>query len=90
VVDRVDDSRRVQSCDYVTSYDRRTLERWQYYSEIIVKEVLTGETVYDKTFYGPSPESCPYEYYFGSMTEYLYGDYVDDQKITDWLGEVLQ
>ncbi|MGV8026988.1 MAG: hypothetical protein AB2L18_10565 [Anaerolineaceae bacterium] len=90
VVDRIDDSRRVQSCDYVTSYDRRTLERWQYYSEIIVKEVLTGKTVYDKTFYGSSPESCPYEYYFGSMTEYLYGDDVDDQKITDWLGEVLQ
>ncbi len=90
VVDRIDDSRRVQSCDYVTAYDTRTLERWQYYSEIIVKEVLSGETIYDKTFYGTSPESCPYEYYFGGMTEYLYGDYVDDQKITDWLGEVLQ
>lgn len=90
VVERVDDSRRVQSCDYVTSIDRRVLERWQYYSAITVKEVLTGKTVYEKTFYGPSPESCPYEYYFGSMTEYLYGDYVDDEKITVWLGEVLQ
>lgn len=90
VIDRYDDERRVQSCDYVTSYDRRTLERWQNYSEIIITDVRTGETVYDKTFYGSSPESCPNEYWFGSMTEYLYGDYVDEDKITTWLDEVLQ
>ena len=90
VVDRYDDERRVQSCDYVTSYDTRTLERWQSYSEIIITDVRTGETIYDKTFYGSAPESCPGEYWFGSMTEYLYGDDVDEDKITTWLDEVLR
>lgn len=90
VVDRYDDERLVQSCDYVTSYDRRTLERWQDYSEIIVIEVKTGKTIYDKKFYGSAPESCPGTYWFGGMTEYLYGDYVDEEKITTWLDEVLR
>ena len=90
VVARFDDERRVQSCDYVTSYDRRTLERWQYSSEIIITDVKTGRTVYDKTFYGTAPESCPSTYWFGGMTEYLYGDYVDEEKITTWLDEVLR
>ncbi|NMC46466.1 MAG: hypothetical protein GYA52_06490 [Chloroflexi bacterium] len=90
VIDRVDDDRRVQSCDYVTSYDRRTLERWQNYAEISVIDVRTGDIIYEKTFYGPSPESCPNEYWFGSMTEYLYGDDVDDEKINTWLDGVLR
>ena len=90
VIDRVDDDRRVQSCDYVTSYDVRTLERWQDYAVISVIDIRTGKTIYEKTFYGSAPESCPSTYWFGGMTEYLYGDSVDDEKINAWLDGVLR
>ena len=56
--------RRVQSCDYVTSYDRRTLERWQYGTAITIVSVKTGKVFKAKTFYGTSPESCPTQYWF--------------------------
>ncbi len=90
VIDRVDDDRRVQSCDYVTSYDVRTLERWQDYAVVSVIDIRTGKTIYEKTFYGSAPESCPSTYWFGGMTEYLYGDSVDDEKINTWLDGVLR
>jgi tetratricopeptide (TPR) repeat protein len=41
VVSSEETDRRVQSCPYVTSYDRRTLERWQYGITVTVTSVKT-------------------------------------------------
>jgi tetratricopeptide (TPR) repeat protein len=83
-------NRRVQSCDYVTSYDRRTLERWQYGTKVTITEVKSGKVFKGKTFYGTSPESCPSQYWFSGFTEETWGDYVDESKINEWLVEVLK
>ncbi len=90
VVSFEDASRRVQSCDYVTSSDSRTLERWQYGTTVTVTSVKSGSQFSKKTFYGASPESCPNEYWFTYMTEETWGEYVEDAKIRDWLAEALK
>ena len=90
VVSAENADRRVQSCDYITSYDRRTLERWQYGTKVTITEVKSGKVFKNKTFYGTSPESCPSEYWFSYETEETWGDYVDDTKINEWLAEVLK
>jgi len=90
VVSFEDAARRVQSCDYVTNIDRRTLERWQYGISVTVKTIKDGEQFAKKTFYGSSPEACPNEYYFSFMTEEVWGGYYEDAKISDWLSEVLK
>jgi len=90
VVSAEDADRRVQSCDYVTSYDRRTLERWQYGTKVTITEVKSGKVFKSKTFYGSSPESCPSQYWFSGFTEETWGNYIDESKINEWLAEVLK
>ena len=90
VVDVEDADRRVQSCDYITSYDTRVLERWQYGVKVTIRLVKTGEIFKEKTFVGTSPESCPVEYMFSSKTELTWGEDIDGEKIGSWLETVLK
>ncbi len=90
VVTTEDAARRVQSCNYTTSSDSRVLERWQTGLTVTVDYTTNGEQFAKKTFYGPSPDSCPYEYYFSYMTEEIWGDFYEDEKITEWLGGILK
>ena len=82
--------RRVQSCDYISSTSTFTLERWQSGEKVTIRYVKTGEIFKEKTFYGTSPESCPYEYWFTWGTEETWGEDVDEEKITTWLEAVLK
>jgi outer membrane protein assembly factor BamD (BamD/ComL family) len=90
VITTEDASRRVQSCDYKTSTDTRVLERWQHGLAVTITSIKGSEQLAKKTFYGPSPKSCPYEYSFGMMVEEVWGDYYEDAKISEWLGGVLK
>ncbi len=79
--------RTVQSCPYTNG---RTLERVQSYIEVELLEVSTGKLIAKKTIYGSSPPSCPMFHYFTGMTDSMGGDFPDDAKIDEWLGQVLQ
>ncbi|MDK2981533.1 MAG: hypothetical protein PWQ55_1880 [Chloroflexota bacterium] len=85
-----DADRRVQSCDYVTSMDSRVLERWQYGTKVTILNVKDGSTYKEKIFYGSSPESCPGSYWFSSKVEEEWGEFVDDDKIKEWVSTVIK
>jgi hypothetical protein len=90
VITSEDAARRVQSCNYTTSSDTRVLERWQRGVTVTVNYTRNGDQFAKKTFYGPSPDSCPYEYYFSYMIEEIWGDFFEEEKISEWLGGVLK
>ena len=85
-----DADRRVQSCDYVTSTDRRVLERWQSGTKVTIMNVVDGSTYKEKVFYGSSPSSCPASYWFSSKVEEEWGGSVDDEKIKEWVSTVIK
>ncbi len=80
-------SRVVQTCAYDGGYK---LERRQIYNDLSIVDILTGEVVAERTFYGPAPESCPFVYIFHSTTDWLVGDLVDEDTINEWIEQELQ
>jgi hypothetical protein len=85
-----DADRRVQSCDYLTSMDSRTLERWQSGTKVTILNVKDGSKYKEKVFYGSSPDSCPASYWFSMKVELTWGGEVDDEKIKDWVSTVIK
>ena len=85
-----DADRRVQSCDYVTSMDSRTLERWQSGTKVTILNVKDGSKYKEKVFYGSSPDSCPGSYWFSMKVELTWGGEVDDEKIKEWVSTVIK
>jgi len=85
-----DADRRVQSCDYLTSMDSRTLERWQSGTKVTILNVKDGSKYKEKVFYGSSPDSCPASYWFSMKVELTWGGEVDDEKIKEWVSTVIK
>lgn len=81
------DSRVVQTCAYDGGYK---LERRQIFNDISIVDILTGEVIAERTFYGPAPESCPFIYIFHSTTDWLVGDRVDEDTVNEWIEQELQ
>ena len=89
VVSFEDKSRRVQSCDYVSSAGNRVLERWQHGTKVTILYVKNGAKFKEKTFYGNAPDPCPDERWFTMAKEKQYGDEPDEWAIGDWIETVI-
>ena len=87
IILREDDSYCVESCPYTGGY---TLKRMRHTTEITVKDVLTGEKVSTKKFYGSYPDYCPFQRIFSWKVEKTYGLGVSKDEINDWLEKVIQ
>jgi hypothetical protein len=84
-------SSTIQSCPYyLTSGGSATIYRIRYSETVTIRYADTGKVYSSKTFYGGSPETCPYSHYFYGSTDYFYGSAVSDTEVDDWLSSVIK
>ncbi len=81
----------IESCPYyLTSGGSATIYRMRYSETVTIRYADTGKVYTTKTFYGGSPETCPYSHYFYGNTDYFYGSDVDYDEVDDWLSSVIK
>jgi tetratricopeptide (TPR) repeat protein len=87
VIFREDATKRIQACPYTRGH---TLERWVNTSLITLKLVSNGEIFSKKSFTGAPPSSCPSTYVFSGTVDQSWGDTVNMDDISVWIGKVLK
>jgi tetratricopeptide (TPR) repeat protein len=81
----------IESCPYyLTSGGSATIYRMRSSETVTIRYADTGKVYTSKTFYGGSPETCPYSHYFYGNTDYFYGSDVDYDEVDDWLSSVIK
>jgi tetratricopeptide (TPR) repeat protein len=84
-------SSTISSCPYnLVGGGYATLYRIMYSETVTIRYADTGKLYTTKTFYGGSPGSCPYSYYFYGNSGSLYGSAVDQTEVTNWLNSVIK
>jgi tetratricopeptide (TPR) repeat protein/TM2 domain-containing membrane protein YozV len=77
----------LQICPYTGGH---TLIRKAYSLKVTLISVRTGRVYRTQTFYGTYPPGCPYMHGFSGFTDEHYGEWVDRDKVTNWLNSYLK
>ena len=77
----------VERCPYSGGH---TLIRQRRWWRIRVRSPLTGYVLYDKTFYGDYPSSCPFMYTFSGPTATKTGSSPERTTVLDWLRGIIR
>jgi hypothetical protein len=87
------EKRKVQTCPYRSSSTGKLyfLERYIWVWDVVLRDVLTGETIGERQLQGPSPSPCGRTESFttGRFVKERVGDY-PEEKLSDWLNSVLK
>jgi HEAT repeat protein len=77
----------VQQCLYT---DGHILVRQRLWWKTLVRDILDGQVIVQRTFYGSLPPVCPDVHSFWTDTEYMSGDSPPPSDINEWLADVLR